>query len=77
MATQQPFTAQQLVRDSGYRSYSTFSLAFKQRIGQTVTACMRETDNGGLKLHSDLQNLQKLFQNLQTLTDNEDFARLF
>jgi AraC-like DNA-binding protein len=47
MAAQQPFTAQQLARNSGYRSYSTFSLAFKQRMGQTVTAWMRETDNGG------------------------------
>jgi AraC-like DNA-binding protein len=37
-----PFTAQQLACDSGYRSYSTFSLAFKQRMGQTVTAWMRD-----------------------------------
>ena len=37
-------TAQQLASDSGYRSYSTFSLAFKQRMGQSVTAWMRETD---------------------------------
>ena len=36
------FTAQQLAHDSGYLSYSTFSLAFKQRMGQTVTAWMRE-----------------------------------
>ena len=36
------FTAQQLAYDSGYHSYSTFSLAFKQRTGQTVTAWMRE-----------------------------------
>ena len=38
-----PFTAQQLANDSGYRSYSTFSLAFKQRTGQTVTAWIRDT----------------------------------
>ena len=38
----QPITAQQLAFDSGYRSYSTFSLAFKQRTGQSVTAWMRE-----------------------------------
>lgn len=31
-------TAQQLAYDSGYRSYSTFSLAFKQRMGQSVTS---------------------------------------
>ena len=42
-AAQQPVTAQQLASDSGYRSYSTFSLAFKQRIGKSVTAWMRET----------------------------------
>ena len=36
------FTAQQLAHDSGYQSYSTFSLAFKQRMGQTATAWMRE-----------------------------------
>ena len=37
----QPVIAQQLASDSGYRSYSTFSLAFKQRMGQSVTAWMR------------------------------------
>ena len=40
-ATESSITAQQLSHDSGYRSYSTFSLAFKQRMGQTVTAWMR------------------------------------
>ena len=39
---QQPFTVQQLASESGYRSYSTFSLAFKQRMGQTVTAWMQK-----------------------------------
>ena len=43
IAAQQPVIAQHLASDSGYRSYSTFSLAFKQRIGQTVTAWMRNT----------------------------------
>ena len=43
VSTQQPFTVQQLANESGYRSYSTFSLAFKQRTGQTVTAWMRQT----------------------------------
>jgi len=41
VAAQRPFSAKQLANDSGYRSYSTFSLAFKQRIGQSVTAWMR------------------------------------
>ena len=38
----QPVTAQHLASDSGYRSYSTFSLAFKQRMGQSVTVWIRE-----------------------------------
>ena len=40
---QRPFTALQLANESGYRSYSTFGIAFKQRMGQTVTAWMRDT----------------------------------
>ncbi len=43
VATESPITAQQLAHNSGYRSYSTFSLAFKQRMGQSVTAWMRNT----------------------------------
>ena len=43
VAANQPFTVQQLVSESGYRSYSTFSLAFKQRMGQSVTTWMRES----------------------------------
>ena len=43
VAEQRPFTAQQLASESGYRSYSTFGLAFKQRMGQTVTAWMRDS----------------------------------
>ena len=42
VAAGQPVVAQQLASDSGYRSYSTFSLAFKQRTGQSVTVWMRE-----------------------------------
>ena len=42
VAVQKPITAQQLASESGYRSYSTFSLAFKQRMGQSVTSWMRE-----------------------------------
>ncbi|MBQ9665240.1 MAG: helix-turn-helix transcriptional regulator [Bacteroidaceae bacterium] len=46
VANQQPFTVQQLAHDCGYRSYSTFSLAFKQRMGQSVTAWKRESIDG-------------------------------
>lgn len=38
----QPFTVQQLASESGYHSYSTFGLAFKQRMGESVTAWMRK-----------------------------------
>ena len=43
IAANRGVTVQQLAHDSGYRSYSTFSLAFKHRMGQSVTAWMRET----------------------------------
>ena len=43
VAAGQSFTVQQLASESGYRSYSTFSLAFKQRMGQSVTAWMHST----------------------------------
>lgn len=36
------FTALQLAYESGFHSYSTFSAAFKQNTGKTVTAWMRE-----------------------------------
>ena len=39
-AAQRPFTAQELAAQSGYRSYRTFSVAFRQRKGQSVTAWM-------------------------------------
>ena len=43
VADLRPFTAQELAHDSGYRSYSTFSLAFKQRMGLSVTVWMRDS----------------------------------
>lgn len=38
ISSHQSYTIQQLANNSGFRSYSTFSLAFKQRTGQNVTA---------------------------------------
>ena len=38
VATGRDVALQQLAKDSGYCSYSTFSLAFRQRMGQSVTA---------------------------------------
>ena len=40
-ATHQPVTAQQLAYQSGFRSYNTFSVAFKKMKGMTVTEWMR------------------------------------
>lgn len=42
VAAQRIFTAQQLAFESGFRSYSTFSAAFKQQKGKTVTVWMQE-----------------------------------
>ncbi len=42
VAEKRVITAQQLAYESGYRSYSTFSAAFKQYTGKTVTAWMRD-----------------------------------
>ena len=44
VAAQRPVVVQQLTLMSGYRSYSTFSLAFKQCMGQNVTAWMRREE---------------------------------
>ena len=43
VAAQRIFTAQQLAFESGFHSYSTFSAAFKQKMGKTVTAWMHGT----------------------------------
>ena len=37
------FTVQELASQSGYHSYTTFSLAFKQRMGKSVTEWKHET----------------------------------
>ena len=41
-------TAQQLASESGYRNYKTFSVAFRERMGQSVTEWMSEW--GGVKI---------------------------
>ena len=41
-AAQKPIVAQQLALESGYRCYSTFSTAFKQRMHKSVIAWMHE-----------------------------------
>ena len=44
IATRQPIVAKQLAYQSGFRSYSTFSAAFKQMMGMTVTEWMQNQD---------------------------------
>ena len=44
-AAHEPIVAQQLAKESGYHSYSTFSVAFKQRMHQNVTVWMREEES--------------------------------
>ncbi len=44
VAARRPVTAQQLALMSGYHSYSTFSLAFKQRMGLSVKDWMRREE---------------------------------
>ena len=44
VATDRPFTALQLAQESGFRSYSTFAVAFKQRMGQTVMMWMHNAE---------------------------------
>jgi AraC-like DNA-binding protein len=41
VGTHQPVTAQQLAHQSGFRSYTTFSAAFKKSMGMTATEWMR------------------------------------
>ena len=43
VAAGESVAAKQLAYESGFSSYSTFSLAFKQRMNQTVSAWMRDT----------------------------------
>ena len=46
VAARRDFTAQQLALDSGFRSYSTFATAFKQRTGQSVASWVSELEAG-------------------------------
>ena len=46
-AAHQPITAQQLAYESGFRSYNTFSVAFKKIMGMTATEWMRNIEEKG------------------------------
>ena len=46
VATHRPVIAQQLAFESGYRSYSTFSDAFRRKTNKSVTAWMLAEDEG-------------------------------
>ena len=43
VAAQRFFTVLELATQSGYHSYNTFALAFKQRMGKSVTEWKHET----------------------------------
>ena len=47
VAARRPFKAQQLALDSGFRSYSTFASAFKQRTGQSVASWVSDLEKAG------------------------------
>ena len=44
VTSRHPFTVKQLAQESGYRNYTTFSNAFKRRMGTNVTAWMQEPE---------------------------------
>lgn len=44
VTSRHPFTVKQLAQESGYRNYTTFSNAFKRRMGTNVTAWMQELE---------------------------------
>ena len=44
-AAQRPFTAQELAAQSGYRSYRTFSVAFRERKGQSIKDWIAEQES--------------------------------
>ena len=46
VAAGRPFKAQQLALESGFRSYSTFAPAFKQRTGKSVTIWVSDLEAG-------------------------------
>ena len=48
VTSRHPFTVKQLAQESGYRNYTTFSNAFKRRMGTNVTAWMQEPEAGEL-----------------------------
>ena len=45
VANHQPVTAQEMAYQSGFRSYNTFSVAFKKMMGMTATEWMRLTES--------------------------------
>ena len=49
VAAHRSFTAQQLAQESGFRSYRTFSDAFKRKMGQTVTVWMKAGQKGKIQ----------------------------
>ena len=52
--TQRSFTVQQLALESGYRSYTTFSDAFKRKMGLSVRSWMKAARPEGKAQYEEL-----------------------
>ena len=64
-AAQRPFTAQELAAQSGYRSYRTFSVAFKQRTGQSVKDWIAEQEKSAFYAKQVEEEMDKLWESGQ------------
>ena len=64
-AAQRPFTAQELAAQSGYRSYRTFSVAFKQRTGQSVKDWIAEQEKSAFYAKQVDEEMDKLWESGQ------------
>ena len=60
-ANQRSLTAQQLAQESGFRSYRTFSEAFKRKMGQSVTVWMKGA--GEVPKWQNLQKSSEIYKN--------------
>ena len=64
-AAQRPFTAQELAAQSGYRSYRTFSVAFRERKGQSVKDWIAEQEKSAFYDKEVDEEMAKLWESGQ------------
>ena len=64
-AAQRPFTAQELAAQSGYRSYRTFSVAFRERKGQSIKDCIAEQEKSAFYAKQVDEEMDKLWESGQ------------